>query len=196
MQLSCSGSGKIRQSKGHISAEPGAVETVAIPPPLTQAPVVPLPKPEVKLETYTVIVNQVPVKELLFALARDAKLNLDIYDDIEGVVTINAVDQTLPQILERISRQAAIRYRIEGDSMIVSADTPYLHTYKIPYVNMSRDSVGQISLSTQIASAGTVDVGGNSSRGGAGNNSTLAVANNSTNDFWTTLFTNLRSIIS
>lgn len=192
----CSTQPKLTQSAGHIAEAPQAAPPADIPPPVTQAPVLPPPKPQARLETYTVIVNQVPLKELLFALARDARLNLDIYDDIEGTITINAVDQTLPQILERISRQAAIRYRIEGDHLTVSADTPYLHTYKIPYVNMSRDSVGQINLSTQIAAAGTVAVGNTGGGGSAGgNNSTLSVINNSSNDFWRTLFHNVRSII-
>jgi general secretion pathway protein D len=192
----CSTQPKIEQSQGHISTGPPVTAPADIPPPITQAPVLPPPKPQTRLETYTVIVNQVPVKELLFALARDAKMNLDIYDDIEGTITINAVDQTLPQILERLSRQTAIRYRIEGDNLTVSADTPYLKTYKIPYVNMSRNSVGQISLSTQIAAAGTVDV--QSAGGGAqgrGNNSTLSVINNSSNDFWATLYSNIRIIV-
>jgi MSHA biogenesis protein MshL len=191
----CSTQPRIEQSPGHISTEPKLTAPADIPPPLTQAPVVPPPKPQARLETFTVIVNQVPVKELLFALARDARMNLDIYDDIEGMITINAVDQTIPQILERLSRQTAIRYRIEGDNLIVSADKPYLQTYKIPYVNMSRESVGQISLSTQIAASGTVDVQGGGGSQNRGNNSTLSVTNNSSNDFWATLYSNIRTIV-
>lgn len=190
----CSTQPKIQQSRGHIAEQP-QTPAADIPPPVTQAPVLPPPRPEARLETYTVIVNQVPLKELLFALARDAKLNLDIYDNIEGTITINAVDQTLPQILERISRQAPIRYQIEGDNLIVSADTPYLHTYKIPYVNLSRESLGQINLSTQIAAAGTANVGGGGGSASGSNNSTLSVVNSSNNNFWETLFINIRSII-
>jgi MSHA biogenesis protein MshL len=196
LATACSTQPKINQSAGHIGTEtPPAPPIADIPSPVTQAPALPLPKPETRLETYTVIVNQVPIKELLFALARDAKLNLDIYDNIEGTITINAVDQTLPQILERISRQTAIRYQIEGDHLTVSADTPYLYTYKIPYVNMSRDSVGQINLSTQIAAGGTGNVGAGGAAQSGNNNSTLSVVNNSNNDFWRTLFINIRSII-
>jgi MSHA biogenesis protein MshL len=191
----CSTQPKIEQSAGHIDAAHPPAAAPDIPAPITRAPVLPPPKPETRPETYTVIVNEVPVKDLLFALARDAKLNLDIYDNIEGTITINAVDQTLPQILERVSRQTAIRYQIEGSNLIVSADTPYLYTYKIPYVNLSRNSTGQISLSTQIASAGTVDVSGGGGGGQGGNNSTLSVTNNSSNDFWRTLYANISSII-
>jgi general secretion pathway protein D len=188
------------QSEGHIGRDdPRADESSRqeIPEPVTRSPSLPPPEVEPPQETYTVMVNEVPVKELLFALARDAQLNLDIHDDIEGVVTINAIDQTLPRILDRIARQTDIRYRLEDNSLVVSADTPFLRTYKVPYVNMSRDSVGRIDLSTQIASAGTADIGSGGGRGGGrgGNNSSLSVTNNSSNEFWGTLFANINSII-
>lgn len=179
-------------SEGHLGLErpSDAAEKAQIPEPVVQAPALPPPSDEEAEQTYTVIVNEVPVKELLFALARDARLNLDIYDDIEGLITINAIDQTLPQILQRISRQSNIRYRIEGDTLTVSADTPYLKTYKVGYVNQSRESIGQIELSTQIGASGVA--GGASGRM---NNSTLSVRNTSTSNFWRTLFLNISSMV-
>ena len=112
-------------SESHISVDeqaaaatrgkiPEIVQKKAFLPP-------PVPPPaEQDLERYTVVVNDVPVKELLFALARDASLNIDIDSDIEGFVTLNAVEQTLPQILERISRQAGLRYELKGNNLYIS----------------------------------------------------------------------------
>ena len=91
-------------SDNHINTNP-AVDTASIPELVQQAPVLPEPEPAEELEKYTVVVNEVPVRELLFALARDARINVDIDPRIEGIVTINAVDQTLPQLLNRIARQ-------------------------------------------------------------------------------------------
>ena len=54
-----------------------------------------------------------PVKEVLFAIARDSKFNVDIHPSIKGNVTLNAVDQTLPAILERISKQVDLTYKIQ-----------------------------------------------------------------------------------
>lgn len=80
----------------HLRAEKvGAGGTAQIPPPVRQSPALPKPKPLAKTETYSVVVNNVRVQELLFALARDAKLNVDIHPGIEGTVTLNAIDQTL-----------------------------------------------------------------------------------------------------
>jgi hypothetical protein len=47
----------------------------------------------VRPETYSVVVNNVRVQELLFALARDARLNVDIHPDMTGSVTLNAIDR-------------------------------------------------------------------------------------------------------
>src|SRR5207302_8874002 len=103
----------------------------SIPPPVQLAPVLPPPKPSVRPETYSVVVNNVRVQELLFALARDARLNVDINPDITGSVTLNAIDQTLPQLLARIARQVDLRWEINGQTLVVMRDTPFLRAYKI-----------------------------------------------------------------
>jgi len=169
---------------------PQIVEQKAFLPP-------PVPQPsEQDLERYTVVVNDVPVKELLFALARDASLNVDVDSDIDGFVTLNAVEQTLPQILERISRQAGLRYELQGNNLFISPDDPYFRSYKVDYVNITRDMDGSISISTQIAETGTVDV---TTSGGSGssseNNSTTSVKSRSLNHFWMTLANNIGQIV-
>src|SRR5579864_1015799 len=75
----------------------------AVPAPVQISTILPRPKPTQQPETYSVVVNGVKAQELLFALARDAKLNVDIHPGIQGSVTLNAINQTLPQLLSRIS---------------------------------------------------------------------------------------------
>lgn len=181
-------------SKGHIVAEEAPLpEAAAIPKLVEEVAVLPEPTPVDPSERYTVVVNEVPVKELLFALARDAKVNVDIHPDIDGVVTINAVEQTLPQILKRISNQVDMRYAQEGNNLIVSRDTPFLRTYKVDYVNLSRDVTSTSAVSTQIASASG---GGDSSTGGGGGNtSTTDVSTESAHHFWSRLVSNISAIL-
>ena len=92
-------------SSGHISADQQPPVDEQIPALVGQTlPELPEPQPQAEQEKYTVVVNEVPVKEILFALARDAKINVDVDPRVDGVVTLNAVDQTLPQLLDRIAR--------------------------------------------------------------------------------------------
>lgn len=185
----------IMPSAGHIRDEPRPAGR--IPQPVGQSVLLPPPKPAAKTETYSVVVNDVPVRELLFALARDAKLNVDLHPGIEGNVTLNAIDQSLPQLLTRVAKQVDMRYEIEGPNLIVMRDTPYLKQYKVDYLNMSRDASSNVSIATQIATAGTgagAGAGGASS-GTGNNNSTTSVTNKSNNHFWDTLVQNVKDIL-
>lgn len=167
-----------------------------IPPPVEQTTVLPLPAPRPKTETYSVVVNNVPVKELLFALARDAKLNVDIDPGIQGDVTLNAIHQTLPQLLTRITDQVDLRYTVNGPNLVIKQDKPYLKIYKVNYLNMSRDATSNVSIATQIATAGTGGVNGSASgSGNASNNSTTSVTDISNNRFWKTLVQNIQEIL-
>ncbi|MDH5710164.1 MAG: pilus (MSHA type) biogenesis protein MshL [Gammaproteobacteria bacterium] len=177
-------------SEGHLKGGDEAVD--AIPAPVIDVPVLPEPEPRPNLETYTVIVNQVPVRELLFSMARDAKLNLDIDGDINGKVTMNAIDQTLPQILERLVRQTDIDYRLEDETLYVRADKPRLQLYDVNYLNMSRLSKGSVDVATEISSTGSDAKGGGS---GGGNNSSSTVENESNNEFWKTLIINVAGVL-
>ena len=150
----------------------------SIPAPVASAPVLPRPEQRPDLETYTVVVNDVPVRELLFSMARDARLNLDIENAIDGRVTMNAIDQTLPKILDRIAQQTAIRYRLVDDTLRVQADTPFLKTYSVGYLNMARISSGRVEVSSEISSTGMADVeggqrGSSGSKGGNDSNSSV-----------------------
>jgi len=145
-------------------------------------------------ESYSVVVNNVPVQELLFSLARDARLNVDIFPGLSGSISLNAVDQTLQQLLERISRQSEIRWQLDGPNLSVMPDSPYLHTYRVDYVNISRDTSGSTAVTTQIATAGATGTGGNALSSG-GNTSQTRIDSQARNRFWETLEKNLRDIL-
>ena len=54
----------------------GDREPAPIPPPVQTPPPVPRPAPGEPVETWSVSVEGVPIRELLFALARDAGVNI------------------------------------------------------------------------------------------------------------------------
>lgn len=187
--LSACGTQPIAPSPLHIKETPAA--TGGIPEPVRQSALPSPPRPVPKAETYSVTVYKVPVQSLLFALARDAKLNVDISPDITGEVTLNALNQTLPQLLSRIAKQVDMRYEIDGSNLLVTPDTPFLRNYKIDYVNVSRSTSSKVSIATQIATAS----GTGAASGGGDNNSTTTVVNLSDNHFWETLVNNVKDIL-
>jgi len=181
-------------SIGHLNSPPDEVAD-NIPLPVTKTAYLPVPEVTVEVELYTVVVNEVPLKELLFALARDAGMNVDIHPGIDGKVTLNAVKQTLVQILNRIAEQVPIHYVIENGSLAISPDVAFFRIYQVNYVNMSRSSTNIVSVATKIATTGG-SVGGEGEGGGAGGNiSSTSVSSTSSNTFWDTLIGNIEAIV-
>ncbi|MDR2239203.1 MAG: pilus (MSHA type) biogenesis protein MshL [Zoogloeaceae bacterium] len=111
---------------------------------------------------------------------------------------MNAIDQTLPQLLDRIAKQVDMRFELDGPNLAVMPDTPFLRAYKVDYVNMSRDTSGNVAINTQIASISPAIAGaagaGNSAAAG-GNVSSTRVDNLARNRFWETLEQNIKDIL-
>lgn len=215
--VACAHESTIKPSNGHIdgqntsahqtTAQAGADNTIAdkavsgnIPKPVTKSTYLPPPKAKAKAQLYSIVVYDTPVKEVLFAIARDSKLNIDIHPSIQGRVTLNAVDQTLPAILERLSKQVDLTYKIQDGVLSITPDQPVLRTYKVDYVNMSRDTAGFIGVDGQISSSsqssGAAGSVSSSSGNGASNSSRTAVSSESKSHFWETLEKNIKDILA
>lgn len=164
-----------------------------VPAPVFASPVVPEPEPVVEESLHTVVASGVPARELLFALTRDAELNLDIDEDVNGLVTINAVEQPFSMILDRIARSVNLRYEMKNNVLRVSKDKPFLRTYSVDYLNMTRTSSGTVSVSTQLASTGS---GADGSGGSGSNGSETSLVSETTNEFWSTLESNIKGILT
>jgi MSHA biogenesis protein MshL len=190
--LAACGQAPVKPAATHIRAEALPPEG-QIPPPVQVTPLLPKPRPAARLETYSVVVNNVRVQDLLFALARDAKLNVDIHSDITGTVTLNAIDQTLPQLLSRIARQVDMRYEVDGQNLSVMRDTPFLRAYKIDYLSAVRNVKMSSLASTQFASSNSAS--GAATTTGASTGATAQVDVASENRLWDSIVINVKEIL-
>ncbi|QDQ26509.1 pilus (MSHA type) biogenesis protein MshL [Chitinimonas arctica] len=179
----------------HIALPPARLADL---PKLVERPVfLPKPSAQAKTDTYSVVVNNVPVRDLMFALARDAKLNVDVHPLIRGTVTVNALNQTLPQILDRISNQVDMRYTLDKGVLTIVPDRPYIKNYALDYVNIARTTKSNVTISTSVAAAGgSVQSGGGGGGGGSGNGSITEVSNLAENKFWERLEGNIRTLLA
>jgi general secretion pathway protein D len=141
-------------------------------------------------------VNEVPVKEILFALARESKINVDIHPSIQGRATLNAVDQTLPAILERLAKQVDLTYKMDGNVLYIAPDSPVLRSYKVDYVNMNRDTKSFIGADGQISSSSQIGDSTSTSGNGANNSSRTSVDSTSKNHLWESLIINIKELLA
>ncbi len=167
-------------SEMHMSAEEVQSEAPqspdAIPALVKATPTVPVMSNEKGADTFDVVVTNVPVRDLLFALARDSGVNMDIDADVGGLVTMSALDQTLDAILDRISLQVPIRIDRSGSALIVKNDEPYYKRYHVDYTSVIR---------TYSSSADSGGVGGGAA----------AISNVSGNSFWNGLEASIAAIL-
>ncbi|MFC7420511.1 pilus (MSHA type) biogenesis protein MshL [Iodobacter arcticus] len=180
----CAGQSGLQVENGrHLESKPIASQ---IPKPVMSRPVLPKPQAAAKTATYSVVVHNVPVNEILFALGRDAKINVDVHAGVSGSVTLNAINQTLPQILERMSRQVDLRWDLENGVLTVTPDFPYLKTYKMNYFNLSRNVKSNVTLANSVSGRGS---------SGSGNSSSTQIEMLAEHQLWKQIENNLKELL-
>lgn len=183
-----------------VSSKVPPIPSMMVPPLI---PTIPSSSPDKTETLYTLSVIKAPVRQVMYKLARDAKLNLDIDQGVSGNVTINAIDQPLKTILSRISDQSGARIQLSSDLISVQADLPYWVSYPIDYVNLDRYSSSSIMLSNAVGSSASrqaqaMTLGGNQSTPTATSvqsGSNVAILNQSRSDVWAGLTLGVQRIL-
>jgi MSHA biogenesis protein MshL len=176
------------------AAKPDAGNKGNVPQTVRQVPLPPPPQARIDEVRYSITVKDVLVEDLLFAISRDTKVNIDVHPGIEGRVTLNAIDQTLRQILTRVAKQVDMRYEMDGPNLVVMKDSPYLKLYRVDYVNMTRDSTASIGVQTQVVGPSSGLTGTTNTTGGQ-NTTQLRIDNASKNRFWESLEKNIKDML-
>lgn len=156
-------------------------------------PPAPLPPPApatAATPTFSLNVIASPVQQILINLARDAKVNMDVHPAISGVVTLHAIRQPLPALLERIAQQVDIRWRHEGDTYLITPDLPYVESYMVDYVAIEREARGESGVVTSVVSASA-----NQGSDARASQSGTQLRSSSQHRFWRSLLSSLEELL-
>lgn len=132
---------------------------------------------------------EVPVKDILMSLAQQANLSIAISPEVQSRLAFRAVKQPCLDVIRQICRQAKLRFFQDGLFIRVEPDTPYLKTYSLPFLSLTRENANRTSIATDVFSA----VEGKRNELDNGSN-TLLTGSTKTN-FWQELETNLVLIL-
>lgn len=156
------------------------------------AQIIAAPRPPKIGETQLVsiaVTDDVPLKDVLIELARLADVDIELDAGITGGISFRAKDKPFNEVIERISNMAGLRYSMKNSVLRVERDAPYIQSYPIDFLNMTRESSGSISINTNVLSGGGGSSGGGSGSSGGGGGglttgSSSSITTSSGADFW------------
>lgn len=106
-----------------------------------------LPKPLVTVE-----VNQsVSLRDLMYQLAQQAEVDLELDPQIRGSLIFTAKDRPFDQVVDRIAEMAGLRYNFTNGVLRVELDRPYVKNYDVGFLNVERK--GDTEIKTQSSSS-------------------------------------------
>ncbi|MBI1216068.1 MAG: type II and III secretion system family protein [Alphaproteobacteria bacterium] len=157
------------------------------------APVLSTPQ-ELRLPTplVTISVNQtVGLRDLLFQLAQQAGVDVEIDPQIHGSIIFTAKDRPFDEVIDRICALASLRYKFKNNVLRVELDRPYVKNYMVDYINAERKTASSIKTSISLSSAA-----GDTASGGGGGGSDTSVSTDIKGDLWKGLHDGLEQILT
>lgn len=193
-----------------IMATAKAGPVVAAPPVPDLAQVLAAPKPpkvaNTKLVTLSVT-EDVPLRDVLFELGRLANVDIEVGSGLDKQgINLRATDRPFNEVIERIAELGHLRYSVNGSSIRVERDVPYIKNYSLDFLNIVRSSTSTYNLTTNIlASGGGGSSSGGSSSGGSSSSSTTGVGTSGSSsnitsqadsDIWSSLEASVTEILN
>lgn len=134
----------------------------------------------------TISVNRsVPLRDVLYELARQAEYDLELDPAIKGALIFTARDKPFDLVVERISEMAGLRYSFDDEILRIEMDRPYNKVYKIDYLNYVRNNKSSVRTNVSVVSGEGADTG-----------SDFEASAESESDFWAELEANLEQIVA
>ncbi len=162
--------GKIDKEAAKSDAEPKVSVALGAPPIPDVAQVLAAPRaPKVantKLVTLAVT-DDVPLRDVLFELGRLANVDIEVGAGLDkGGINLRATNRPFNEVIERIATLGGLRYSVNGSSIRVERDLPYIKNYSLDFLNLVRSSNSGFNISTSILGGGSSGGGGGSDSGG------------------------------
>lgn len=184
---------------------PADVQAELLPPdPLTT----PLATSTVE-RRFRVSAKEVPAAEFFASLMKDGRYSVAVHPGVEGVITLELKNVTLPEVLETVASMYGYDIRREGMVFHVYPAGLRTESFSVNYLMMTRDGTSRTSVTTggiteQQDNNGSFSTGGSSS---SNNNTTTSGNHSSTtvngtrietgnrSDFWKELEVALQHLV-
>lgn len=181
-------SGKTRQDYESVLSKPDPIvkrtKPVKVAPLLETLP----PLHNNFLKKVSIHVSEtVPLKDVLIIVAKQAGIDIEMAVPPEKNISFSAKNTAFIDVIKRITSLIKWRYVIQGTSLRLEPDTPFLKNYNVQFLSLRRESKDNVSVATKLL---------NSDSGVSLNNgSESAIQSSMTVDFWAELENSLNIIL-
>ena len=129
-----------------------------------------------------------PLRDVFTALGHEAEVDIEVDPRVEGGITFTATKRPFDEVIGNIVQLAGLRATVKGRTLLVLPDEPYMQTYEVPFLSLSRKVDSDDHISTEVSAPGAAS-------GGTGTYSRSVVSTNSATDFFGDLEKSLDSIL-
>lgn len=93
----------------------------------------------------------IPLRSVFQELAAQSGISLALPEKgLEKGVALRAKNQTVKDVVRHLCRLGGMRYELDGETLFVTSNLPYLKTYDIQFLVGSRKTVNNMSVSTDM----------------------------------------------
>ena len=117
-------------------------------------------------ERYDISVSDVPADQFFLSLVDGTPFNIVIHPEVEGTITVNLRDVTIPQVLEAVRDVYGYEFISTEYGFQVLPGRMQAKIFQINYLNIQRTG-----KSSTLVSSGALSTGSNPSTGGTGSTS-------------------------
>ena len=149
--------------------------------------------PEKFKRKVSLTINEVlPLKSILYEVAKQLNINIQIDPSIESNIIFIADNKPFIDVVDAVCDIADLRYTIQNDFLKIVKDVQYSQNYDVQFLNLSRDSENKIAIATEVT--GSKSNSNSSNEGNSTSDSTVTFKAKS--EFWDDLSKGIGIILS
>ena len=133
--------------------------------------------------------DSIPLKDIFFQMARQARIDLSLDPAISGSAVLHVTNRPLIDVISEVCVLNHLRYKITKGLLRIEPDRPYLVNYNAQFLGLARHNQSRISVATDLFTAS------HGERGSSDNGSHTLLSGEAKNDFWSELESNLATIL-
>lgn len=133
-----------------------------------------------------------PLQALLFSMAMETGLDLNIVGQLQDIVTVKLHQVSLSSALDQLARQSSLAWQISGDLLTIWVGDAYQHNYPVDYLNLERSTRSTVGLATQVGTINAADA----QAGGIANSSQTKIESASDYQFWQRLEADIKGLVA